>query len=105
VTVENGTGNDRGVGLGFVKNLDTDYETLVPTYYWENVMTSKSISTTLQPTLRAYVTSEYSEGMILQDPVSAAVVFEADLFSLPSETSWTLSHDSVGGQYSITRRE
>ncbi|KAF8132976.1 hypothetical protein EV363DRAFT_1162813 [Boletus edulis] len=105
VTVENGTDDDRGVGLvGFVKDIGTDNEKLVPAYYWDNFVSSESIGATLQPILHAYVTSDYREGLILQDPISVAAIFEEDLLNLEPDTSWTLSYDPSNGQFSITSR-
>ncbi|KAF8122947.1 hypothetical protein EV363DRAFT_1358039 [Boletus edulis] len=101
VTVENGTDDNRGIGLGFVKDIGTDNEKLVPAYYWDNFVSSESIGATLQPILRAYVTSDYREGLILQDPISVAAVFEKDLLNLEPDTSWTLSYDPGSGQFSI----
>ncbi|KAG1829021.1 hypothetical protein DFJ58DRAFT_826192 [Suillus subalutaceus] len=98
--------NDTGAKVDFTFDFKTTEASLpTPMLYYNNVESKKKVA--LPPRydlkLRAYVTSDYTEGQILQGEITVPVLWEVDLAELSETTTWNLTWDASAGHYKITK--
>ncbi|KAG6380465.1 hypothetical protein JVT61DRAFT_8614 [Boletus reticuloceps] len=72
-------------------------------YHRTVTFSSQSLNTGFQPVLRAYITSAYTEGQIVEDQIPTPFIFEQNLSYLDNITVWDLKYDFPTGRFSIVR--
>ncbi|KAG1883171.1 hypothetical protein F4604DRAFT_1741156 [Suillus subluteus] len=96
--------NDTGAKVDFTFDFKTTEASLpTPMLYYNNVENKSSITPRYDLKLRAYVTSDYTQGQILQGEITAPLLWEADLVELSETTTWNLTWDPLTGRYNITK--
>ncbi|GJJ15917.1 hypothetical protein Clacol_010196 [Clathrus columnatus] len=73
------------------------------TFYWDGVGSGSTISAQFKPVLKAYVTTDYKQNAIIRRPIEFPVIWQQDLSTLPTNSSFTFSRDPGTGDYTLVR--
>lgn len=70
-----------------------------------SIIYSASYNVTAQftPVLKAYIVTNYQQNQILRGAVQTPVIWQKDLATLDTNSSFTLSYNPASGTYSITQ--
>ncbi|KAG2030168.1 hypothetical protein BDR03DRAFT_974891 [Suillus americanus] len=95
--------NDTGDKVDFTFGFKATGALLsTPLLYYSDIENKSSISLQFSPRLRAYVTSDYTEGKILRGEIQVPLLWEMDLTKLSETTTWNLKWDATTERYAIT---
>ncbi|TFK51271.1 hypothetical protein OE88DRAFT_1735200 [Heliocybe sulcata] len=97
VSCENKTGRKQTLSVGFFAGNDYN-----PTYIWENVGASSSVTARYHPILKAYITSNMKQGQFLTAGlVTKDPIWQKNLVNLSNNTQWDIIVNPDTGAYSI----
>ncbi|PPQ95145.1 hypothetical protein CVT25_010783 [Psilocybe cyanescens] len=94
----NETDHVASVGLGLLHDVGKRIE---PVFLWEAIGQDRTLSFPFTPTLKIYATSAYKPAELIRSEIPYPALFEADLNTLPSFTSWNLLFDRATGEIEI----
>ncbi|KAI0748742.1 hypothetical protein C8Q80DRAFT_1271100 [Daedaleopsis nitida] len=98
VQAVNGTGQDTGIGLGFITDLGGPNEEFNCAVMCPQVGAGVAVTAGFTPVLSAYVALDYQETQIVRGDIqSVAPIWSKNLLSLSATTTIAIIKDAMGG--------
>ncbi|KAI0635323.1 hypothetical protein C8Q77DRAFT_1208662 [Trametes polyzona] len=97
VQAKNNTGEPVTLGIGYISDYGTDYETVSPVAIWKNVGSGMTVNASITPILRAYVALGSQSSPTLRASIrSSSPILEMNMLALGSHTTVRISKDHSG---------